>query len=63
MSFESGNLHVCGYETTDGTGVIALMGLSKHALKWDACNETIRQIFKVSKPSSTIIDKIFLENL
>ena len=38
MSFESGNLHVCGYETTDGTGVLSLMGLSQHALKWDACN-------------------------
>ena len=46
MSFESGNLHVCGYETTDGTGVLTLMGISQHALKWNSCNDDIRKFFK-----------------
>ena len=46
MSFESGNLHVCGYETTDGAGVLTLMGISQHALKWNSCNDDIRKFFK-----------------
>ena len=46
MGFESGNLHVCGYETTDGAGVLTLMGISEYALKWDSCDDNIRKIFK-----------------
>ena len=49
MAFENGNLHVCGYETTDGKGVLALMGLAGPALKWDSCDGTIRKIFKFFK--------------
>ena len=49
MGFENGNLHVCGYETTDGKGVLSLMGLAGQALKWDSCNETIRKIFDFFK--------------
>ena len=30
MGFESGNLHVCGYETIEGAGILTLMGIADH---------------------------------
>ena len=48
MGFESGNLHVCGYETTDGAGVLTLTGISEYALKWNSCDDNIRKNFKIT---------------
>lgn len=57
MSFESGNLHVCGYETTDGAGVLTLMGISKHALKWYLCNDDIRKFFNIIQKTGLIYNR------